>query len=209
MFFFQVTHIDNNIYLVDSHTRRLHVFPFSELVKPSDVGQSGVEFSMLHPTAVQTHDLSLVMVDYLAELLPLEEVDRPFLHFVSVTSTRNLYRFLPQLPQTSNSEEARPPILIGSCRLLAFDSEPRISSSFCDDEVLFVWFHYEKGICVTLPSIVGEASDVKNSYMRLWRYHLDDEFVTWYDWSPLLGRICLLTSDNEIRVLDFVPLPPH
>ncbi|KDQ50217.1 hypothetical protein JAAARDRAFT_211817 [Jaapia argillacea MUCL 33604] len=168
---------------------------------------------MPHPTTVQTHDLSLVMFDYLAELLPLEEVNSPFLHFIgATTSSRSLYRFLPQLPQTSTSEEARPPILMGSCRLLAVDSEyvsePRISSSFCEDEVLFVWFDYAKGICVTLPCIIGDLSDVKQSLL-LWRDHRDGESMTWYDWSPLLGRICLLTSDNEIRVLDFVPPPSH
>ncbi|KDQ50219.1 hypothetical protein JAAARDRAFT_81965 [Jaapia argillacea MUCL 33604] len=213
----QVTHIDNNIYLLDSHSLRLHVFPFPDLVKHSDVDQSGVEFSMLHPTSVQRHNLPLlvVMSDYLAEFLPLEEVDSPFLHFIGFTtsSTRNFYRFLPQLPQTSNSEEGRLPHLMGSCSLLAVDSEhvsePRISSLFCKDEVLFVWFDYAKGICVSLPRIAGEAFDVNKSHMRLWIDHRDYESMTWYDWSPLLGRICLLKSDNEIRVLDFVPPPPN
>ncbi|KDQ58306.1 hypothetical protein JAAARDRAFT_664145 [Jaapia argillacea MUCL 33604] len=207
--------IDNHVLAVDTTTRaKVSVHHISDL----GVGVGG---PTRNGSMIQKYDVFQIVSDY-THTLQSEGPDCPYLDFITLNGPQDIYRFFVASPSvttdgvTDGSEAASLALLgnfpLGDKGLASHCADVRISSTFCSrDKALVIWYNYAKGICVALPTLSvskGRYEDEggeQTQSIQLWRDPGEDDYKKYFDWSPSLGRVVLLTPDGEVQIADFVP----
>ncbi|KDQ49308.1 hypothetical protein JAAARDRAFT_200949 [Jaapia argillacea MUCL 33604] len=212
----------------DSHSRFALDRTTTQIVCTSDcvwfVGY-GVQQAVIYParqldaaaggtipieSSLQTYDLG-EMPQGPVYILPPGGFDSSYLDLLTLRPPTTIYHYLlPPPTSLPNVGESKPALLrkftFGDPGLTNYSTDVRVSSTSWDGEkALVVWYKQTKGIYAALPKLKENETEAELESVQLWRDPEHYQRKTLFDWSPLLGRLVLMTPEYEIRVMDFVP----